>query len=171
MKNDTFESLVPGPKCSRPKYFWAEAYKWAKVNKRAEIFSGPKLFRAEVFPGRSIPGQSIPGQSISGPKWVSGQSGLWAKLGVSRLSDCLSNCPWMFLPKRQYTRHNIPMYPIRTNQNKYLLLESIILGSIVHHTSCAVQTNWIPFLWLYGTVKLNTFPIVRLSWQFKIADL
>ena len=81
------------------------------------------------------------------------------------LSDCLSNCPWMFLPKRQYTRHNIPMYPIRTNQNKYLLLESIILGSIVHHTSCAVQTNWIPFLWLYGTVKLNTHSKTKLAVQ------
>ena len=48
MKNDTFESLVPGqkfsgPKSIGPKYFQAEVYK------RAEVLSGPKL-----FPGRSI---------------------------------------------------------------------------------------------------------------------
>ena len=49
------------------------------VYKQAKVFSGPKLFRAKVFPGRSIPGRSI-----SGPKWVSGQSCLWAELGVSQ---------------------------------------------------------------------------------------
>ena len=42
MKNDTFESLVPGPKCSGPKYFRAKVYK------RAEVFYGPKYFWAEV---------------------------------------------------------------------------------------------------------------------------
>ena len=77
MKNDTFESLVPGPKFSGPKSIGPKYFR-AEVYKRAEVFSGPKLFRAEVSPGRSIPGQSI-----SGPKWVSGQSCLWAKLGVS----------------------------------------------------------------------------------------
>ena len=120
MKHDTFESLVPGPKCSGPKsigpkYFRAEVYKWA------EVFSGPKLFpgrscfwakvykRAEVSPGRSCFGpkyfraEVFPGQSIFGPKWVSGQSCLWAKLGVSRLwhsmspknsNDGAPNCYW-----------------------------------------------------------------------------
>ena len=78
MKNDTFESLVPGPKCSGPKYFRAEVYKWA------EVFSGPKLFpgrscfwakvykRAEVFSGPKLfPGQSI---YVSGPNYFPGQS-------------------------------------------------------------------------------------------------
>ena len=48
MKNDTFESLVPGPKFSGPKSIGPKYFR-AEVYKRAEVFSGPKL-----FPGQSI---------------------------------------------------------------------------------------------------------------------
>ena len=71
---------ISGPKyISGPNYSLGRSCFRAEVYKRAEVFSGPKLFRAKVFPG-----QSIPGRSIFGPKWVSGQSCLWAKLGVSQ---------------------------------------------------------------------------------------
>ena len=56
------------------------------------LWKAQKYFRAKVYTGpKYSPGQSIfwakvvSGQSISRPKWVSDQSGLWAKLGVSHL--------------------------------------------------------------------------------------
>ena len=72
MKNDTFESLVPGPKCSGPKYFRAEVYKWA------EVFSGPKY-----SPGQSISGPKYSGPKYSGPKyfWADGSVGPKLSLG------------------------------------------------------------------------------------------
>ena len=98
MKNDTFESLVPGPSCSGPKsigpkYFRAEVYKQAEVFSgpklfpgrsilQAEvvsgrIFSGPKYFRAEVFWAEVFPGQSeCRAKAVAGPNWV------WALLRV-----------------------------------------------------------------------------------------
>ena len=65
MKNDTFESLVPGPKCSGPKSI------------------GPKL-----FPGRSCFGPKLfPGRSCFGPKYF------WAKVsGGPKLSSGLTGC-------------------------------------------------------------------------------
>ena len=71
-----------------------------KVYKWAEVSSRPKLFRTEVFPGRSIPGRSIPGQSISGPKWVSGQSCLWAKLGESRTHHSVTKLGEVFFCRK-----------------------------------------------------------------------
>ena len=93
MKNDTFESLVPGPKFSGPKsigskYFRADLYKWAELFSGPKLFpgqsieagrsillaevvsgrsiSGPKYFRAEIFPGRS----DCRAKAVSGPNWV-----------------------------------------------------------------------------------------------------
>ena len=77
MKNNTFS----GPKCSGPKsigpnYFRAEVYK------QAEVFSGPKLFRAEVFPG-----QSISGPKYSGPKYFRAEVSVGPKLSLGQ-SGC-----------------------------------------------------------------------------------
>ena len=92
MKSDTFESLLPRPKCSGPKSIGPKYFR-AKVYKRAEVFSGPKLFWAEVFPGRSIsgskyfradvfPGRSFPGRSISGPKYFRAEVSVGPKLSL-----------------------------------------------------------------------------------------
>ena len=81
MKNDTFESLVHGPKCSGPKsvgpnlfpgqsisrlkYFLGRSIQWAKV------FSGSKLFL-----GRSCFGLKYFRAKVSvGPKLSLGQTG------------------------------------------------------------------------------------------------
>ena len=91
MKNDSFEILVFGPKCTGqkyigPKYFRAEVFPGRSILGpkyfRAEVFSGPKyspgqsvfgpkyfraeVFRAEVFPGRS----ECRAKVVPGPKWV-----------------------------------------------------------------------------------------------------
>ena len=87
MKNDTFESLVPGqkfsgPKSIGPKYFQAEVYKRAEVLSGPKYISGPKyfpgrscfgpkyfrakVFWAEVFLGRS----ECRAKAVSGPNWV-----------------------------------------------------------------------------------------------------
>ena len=82
MKNDTFEILVPGPKCSGPKLFRAKVFLGRSIHRAkvfsgpkyspgrsilwAEVVSGPKLFRAEVFPGQS----ECRAKAVSGPNWV-----------------------------------------------------------------------------------------------------
>ena len=53
-KNDTFETLVSGPKCSGPKsigpkLFQAEVFLLGRSRHRAKVFSGPKY-----FPGRNV---------------------------------------------------------------------------------------------------------------------
>ena len=83
VKNDEkwhFESLVPGPKFSGPKYslsrnyFQAEVYKWAEVFPGRSCF-GPKyfwakVFRAEVFWAEVFPGRSeCRAKAVSGPNW------------------------------------------------------------------------------------------------------
>jgi hypothetical protein len=76
MNNDTFEILVPGPKCSGPKLFRAEVYTPPKYSlgqsiHRAEVFSGPKL-----FPGQSCFGLKYFRAEVSvGPKLSLGQTG------------------------------------------------------------------------------------------------
>ena len=72
MKNDTFESLVPGPRCSGPKSIGPKYF-------RAEVFSGPKLFRAEVFPGRNISGPKY-----SGPKYLRAEVSVGPKLSLGQ---------------------------------------------------------------------------------------
>ena len=79
-QNDTFENLVLGPKCIRPKLFWAE------------VFSGRSINGAEVFPGPKC----ASGRSMLGAKLSVGQSDLGAKLGVSpsQCSIYFQNCEW-----------------------------------------------------------------------------
>jgi hypothetical protein len=69
MKNDTFETLVPGLKCSGPKLF------------RAEVFLGRRRDQAKVFPG-SEPKCAL-GQNMFQAEVSVDQSCLLAKLGVS----------------------------------------------------------------------------------------
>ena len=78
MKNDTFESLVPGPKFSGPKSIGPKYFR-GEVYKRAEVFSGPKLFRAEVFLGRSISGPKY-----SGPKYFRAKVSVGPKLSLGQ---------------------------------------------------------------------------------------
>ena len=66
MKNDTFESLVPGPKCSGPKSI------------------GPKYFRAEVVSGRSISGPKYSGPKYSGPKYFRAEVSVGPKLSLGQ---------------------------------------------------------------------------------------
>ena len=103
MKNDTFESLVPGPKCSGPKsvgpklfpgrsisgpkYFRAEVFSGPKCSLGrscfwAKVVSGPKLFRAEVFPGRS----ECRAKAVSGPNWVWAYMSSWCKACIKNIT-------------------------------------------------------------------------------------
>ena len=75
MKNDTFESLVFGPKCAGPKSIGPK-YAPGRSMHRAKVFTGPKFSRAKVFPGRSCFGPRYFRAKVSvGPKWSLGQTG------------------------------------------------------------------------------------------------
>ena len=81
MKNDTFESLVLGPKCSGPKSIGPKYFR-AEVYKRAEVVSGRSISRPIYISGPKYSlGQSISGPKYSGPKY-SGPKYFWADVSV-----------------------------------------------------------------------------------------
>jgi hypothetical protein len=85
MKNDTFESLVPGPKCSGPKCSGPKSIgpkyiSGPKYSPGRSCF-GPKYFRAEVFRA----------EVSVGPKLSLGQTGCepFFSLGKISMSKCI----------------------------------------------------------------------------------